>query len=53
MGLIDEFRIMVYPIVSGNGKRLFEGINDKLNLKLLKTWTFRSGNVLLYYQPDR
>jgi dihydrofolate reductase len=30
---------------------LFEGIKEKLNLSLLKTRTFKSGNVLLYYQP--
>jgi dihydrofolate reductase len=35
----------------GNGKPLFKGIKDKLNLKLLKTKTFRSGNVMLCYQP--
>jgi dihydrofolate reductase len=52
-GLIDEYRIMVNPVVLGNGKPLFKGIKDKLNLKLLGTKLFGSGNVLLYYQPDK
>ena len=51
MGLIDEYRIMVNPLILGNGKPLLQGIKDRLPLKLLKTRTFRNGNVLLYYQP--
>lgn len=51
MGLIDELRIMVNPVILGDGKPLFTGIHEKVNLKLLKTRTFRSGNVLLTYQP--
>ena len=51
MDLIDEHRIMVNPVVLGSGNPLFKGIKDKLSLKLLKTRTFSSGNVLLYYQP--
>ena len=50
-GLIDEYRIFVNPIILGEGKPLFTGINQKLKLKLIKTKTFSSGNVLLYYQP--
>jgi dihydrofolate reductase len=53
MGLLDELRIMVNPVVLGSGKPLLKGIHDKLNLKLLKTMPFRSGNVLLYYQPNK
>lgn len=50
-GLIDEFRIMVNPIVLGGGKPLLKGIANKLVLKLVKTKVFKSGNILLYYQP--
>jgi dihydrofolate reductase len=52
MGLVDEYRIMVNPVVLGEGKSLFKGLGDKLSLKLLKTRTFDSGNVLLYYRPE-
>ncbi len=49
-GLIDEFRVMVNPVVLGQGKPLFQGIQRPLKLKLVKTKTFQNGNVLLYYQ---
>lgn len=51
LGLIDEYRILVNPIILGRGKPLFKNVKDEVNLKLLKTRTFTNGNVLLYYQP--
>ncbi len=51
-GLVDEFRIILNPVILGSGVQLFKGVNEKFKLKLLKTKRFKSGNVLLYYQPD-
>ena len=50
-GLIDEYRFFVNPVVLGGGTPLLKGIKDRIKLKLLKTETFRSGVVVLYYQP--
>jgi dihydrofolate reductase len=50
-GLIDEFQIVVNPIVLGTGKTLFAGVKEKFNLKLTKTRAFGNGNVLLCYEP--
>ncbi len=49
-GLIDEFRIMVNPIILGKGKSLFQGMNHRLKLKLIESRQFNSGNVLLIYR---
>jgi dihydrofolate reductase len=51
MGLIDEFWIMVYPVAIGSGTPLLFGLKKKLKLKHLGTTTFKSGNVLLCYEP--
>lgn len=49
--LIDELRLMVNPILLGSGKTMFHGLKNRVNLKLINSKTFQSGNVLLYYQP--
>lgn len=53
LGLIDEYRIMVAPVALGAGKPLFTGLTRAAPLKLIKSTTFRSGNVLQYYAPAR
>ena len=52
-GLIDEYRIIVNPVFLGGGTPLLKGIKEKLNLQLLKSRIFKSGNVLLYYAPEK
>jgi dihydrofolate reductase len=49
-GLIDEYQVLLNPIVLGKGKTMFEGLTDKLILKLAETRSFGNGNVLLRYE---
>lgn len=49
--LIDEYQLCVHPVVAGGGLPLFEHMNDRTILKLIKTKTFGGGAVTLYYEP--
>jgi dihydrofolate reductase len=50
-GLIDEYQIMLDPVALGEGSPIFAGIGRKLNLALTGSRTFKSGTILLSYQP--
>jgi dihydrofolate reductase len=50
--LIDEFQLCVHPVIAGNGLPLFENINDRITLKLLRTKIFNSGAIILYFEPS-
>jgi dihydrofolate reductase len=50
-GLIDEYQIVLNPLALGNGRTLFEGVKEKLPMKLTRSRTFGNGNVVLSYEP--
>ena len=52
-GLVDEYRLMVFPVVLGSGQRLFAEGAEKRALQLIGTRTFTSGVVVLSYRPAR
>jgi dihydrofolate reductase len=49
-GLIDEYQLMVDPVILGEGTTIFNGIKNRLSLKLTETRTFKSGVILLNYE---
>ena len=50
LNLIDEYQLCVHPVIAGTGLPLFENISDRTVLKLLKTKSFNSGAIILYYK---
>ena len=50
-GLLDELRLLVFPVVVGSGSRLFNGSTGRLGLSLVESATFSSGVVSLVYRP--
>jgi dihydrofolate reductase len=53
LNLIDEYKITVSPVLIGSGLPLFQGLKDKINLKLIENKTFDSGAIGLVYQTVR
>jgi len=53
LNLIDEYQLCVHPVIAGTGLPLFENINDRTILKLIKTKTFTGGAIILYYEPKK
>jgi dihydrofolate reductase len=49
-GLVDEFRLMIFPVVLGSGARLFPETPEKTPLELSDTQTFESGVVVQSYR---
>jgi dihydrofolate reductase len=52
LNLIDEFQLCVQPIILGNGLPLLKNIHNRINLTLVKTKSFSSGSIILYYKID-
>ena len=50
-GLIDLYRIMINPIILGNGNPLFTDSKNRIGLELTNIKSFKSGNILMEYQP--
>ncbi|HZV72373.1 MAG TPA: dihydrofolate reductase family protein [Conexibacter sp.] len=51
--LVDEYRLMVHPIVLGSGKQLFDGIETPFTLKLTDSQVLATGSLILTYEPVR
>lgn len=50
LGLVDEFQLGLHPIIAGSGLTLFKDIQQRVDLKLVKTKTFSCGALILYYE---
>jgi dihydrofolate reductase len=51
-GVIDEYEFIVNPLALGSGRTIFEGITERLGLKLTQSRVFKSGKIFLSYAPS-
>jgi dihydrofolate reductase len=51
--LIDELRLMVFPVILGSGKKLFGGMDEKKSMKLISSHTVGDGVGILIYEPKQ
>jgi dihydrofolate reductase len=49
--LIDAYQVVLNPVVLGRGRTMFDGVRERVNLKLEKSQQFSNGNVVLWYRP--
>jgi dihydrofolate reductase len=49
--LVDEYQLCIHPVIVGKGLPLFRNITERIVLKLVKTKSFKGGQIILYYQP--
>ena len=50
-GLIDEYQIVVTPVILGGGRTMFAGLEKPLPMKLVRSRVFPNGNVFIQYVP--
>jgi dihydrofolate reductase len=50
-GLVDEYQVVVVPLILGAGRTMFEGLAKRIKLRLIGTRSFKNGNVLVRYEP--
>ncbi|HEY5226913.1 MAG TPA: dihydrofolate reductase family protein [Opitutaceae bacterium] len=50
-GLVDEYQFVIIPIALGKGRTLFDGMKKRLDLRLVRSRSFKIGNMLVCYEP--